>query len=1097
MASGIRGRLITATFAESLLSTLPGFTPVPAPIAQSLDAWASRLEAAVGPASGVRTIADLVAIPLLKLLGFATDTSSGDRDACVLCARTPGHALAIVVVGWDEPLDRAWRGGVLAAVGADARWCLCCNGRALRVVDARHTWSRRFLEFDLSLVAEEPVARQALWTLLRAEAFATRPPLLDAAVELSARQGANVCKALGDGVLDALGDLLTAIARPGRKAPADVFEQSLTVLYRVLFLLFAEARGLVPVWHPVYRDRYTIESIVSTLLSGRRYRGVWQAVHAISRLAHSGCAAGELKVTAFNGRLFAPAHSTAFERARLDDEVMGRAVLAVSTTAQREGRVRIAYADLDVEQLGAVYEHVLDYQPRASEPAAFDRTRDARKATGTFYTPRALTDHLVRRTLAPLASNRSSDAILSLRILDPAMGSGAFLVAACRYLGEAVEDARIGEGLWHPADVRAADRAALRREIALRCLFGVDLNPMAVQLARLSIWLATLASDKPLTFLDHHLVVGNSLVGATPEDVRRQPSRAALGRGRVLPLPLFDEHALAPMLEAAVRVRSGLVDEPDESAAVVHHKERALAALQARHTPLGSWTRVLDLWCAGWFHEGAAGPDPRTYSEACAYLLGRGSSLPEHVASAIVAKGDAIARQQRFLHWPLAFPEVFAGTPGDALANPGFDAVIGNPPWDMIRGDSGDAGVREGRRSDARRLTDFVREAGIYKVESGAHANRYQLFLERALQLVRKGGRVGLVLPSGVVADSGAAALRRHLFDRAAVDTVTGFDNRSGIFPIHRSVRFVLLTCTTGAPTTQSACRFGLSTVDELEAPLGGVAHAPLVLTRRLLTRLSGAEDLGLPDLRTASDLAIVEKITAETPWLGATSGWHVHFGRELNATDDRDAFVEFRGSPSARPVLEGKQIDPFRAWPEHSRLELSNRSPAAARVPRRSRLAYRDVASATNRLTLIAAIIPAHCVTTHTLFCLKTPLPLDAQHVLCALLNSFVANYLIRLRVNTHVTASLMARLPVPLIAKEDLVFTRLAGWSRALSTVSGSVEATPEYAELQATVARLYRLTSEDFQHVLSTFPLINSVTKGAVLEQFSLVTNDTPRR
>src|SRR6185295_3889043 len=123
--------------------------------------------------------------------------------------------------------------------------------------------------------------------------------------------------------------------------------------------------------------------------------------------------------------------------------------------------------------------------------------------------------------LEPLTKGRSADQILQLKILDPAMGSGAFLVAACRYLTAAAEDALIEDGTWHAHDVTATDRAVLRREIASRCLFGVDLNPMAVQLARLSLWLVTLATDKPLSFLDHHLVTGNSLVGASPDDLRR------------------------------------------------------------------------------------------------------------------------------------------------------------------------------------------------------------------------------------------------------------------------------------------------------------------------------------------------------------------------------------------------------------------------------------------------------------------------------------------------------------------------------------------------------------------------------------------------
>jgi hypothetical protein len=160
-------------------------------------------------------------------------------------------------------------------------------------------------------------------------------------------------------VLAALGRLFVALAKAWPSRPPHLlFEQSLTVLYRVLFLLFAEARGLVPMWHPIYRERYSIEAIVSELLAGRRHRGVWRAVQAISRLAHAGCAAGDLQVTAFNGRLFAPAHSGTFDRTHIDDAVMGDAVMAIGTRTTPAGRCRISYVDLDVEQLGAVYERV-------------------------------------------------------------------------------------------------------------------------------------------------------------------------------------------------------------------------------------------------------------------------------------------------------------------------------------------------------------------------------------------------------------------------------------------------------------------------------------------------------------------------------------------------------------------------------------------------------------------------------------------------------------------------------------------------------------------------------------------------------------------
>ncbi len=1089
MLAGVRGRLITTSFIQGALPVLPGASAAPDHVTHALDLWSARRESTCGPASPVRAIADIVVVPLLRILGFSVERRADEDGRTTFDAVAMGGAvIPVIVVSWNEPLESAWRDAVLGGVRADARWCFCVNGTALRIVDAQRTWSRAYLELDLALVTRDAEARTLLWSVARAESLSLSPPVLDRAVELSADHGALVCRALGRGVLEALTRLFEALCTR-RANQADVYQQSLTILYRVLFLLFAEARALVPMWHPVYRDRYSLDAIVSTLLRGRPYRGIWHALVAISRLAHAGCTAGELKVTAFNGRLFAPAHSADFDRKRIGDDVMGGVIMAVSTTAPRSGgRERIAYRDLDVEQLGAVYEHVLEYQPCGR---GLDRTRDIRKSTGTFYTPRAVTAYLVRQTLEPLVRGRTADQLLCLRVLDLAMGSGAFLVGACRYLADATEDALVREGRWHPGDITASDRALLRRDIAQRCLFGADLNPMAVQLARLSLWLVTLAGDKPLTFLDHHLVAGDSLVGASPDDVRRQPTKGRTSSRRQQELPLFEHADLAQALEHAVRTRVGLASTPDDSVTIVRGKEEALATLVARQSPLGRVSRMLDLWCAGWFWDDGAPPDAGVFAALCDRLLHGRSTLPSRLTDRLLGHADALAGRHRFLHWTAAFPEVFCDARGRVMPDGGFDAIVGNPPWDMVRGDAGDGDVRAGRRDEARRLTDFVREAGIYRVESRAHANRYQLFVERALQLTRPGGRIGLVLPAGCVTDTGAGALRRHLFDRADVDSVTGLDNRGGIFPIHRSARFALVTCTTGRPTTAIACRFGISYTDDLEH-----RRAPLMLTRRLLSRISGDDDLGIPEFVTERDFRIVEGISARFPWLGSEAGWNVRFGRELNATDDLAAFVPFGRSPDARPVLEGKQIEPFRSFPDRSRYEL----PAGAmptRVPRRARLAYRDIASATNRVTLIAAVLPARVVTTHTLFCLKTALPAASQYVLCGLLNSFVANYLIRLRVNTHVTVALVSRLPIPTLDPLDPDFAKLADLSRTLARGTVPAEQLPEYAELQARTARLFGIGAEDFEHILATFPLIPQEIRSAALTHFTrLHSHDTPR-
>ena len=688
MIAGVRGRLISATFAETALHTLPGAAVPSTAVTHALDAWSDRRESTLGPTSSVRSIVDAAVIPLLKILGFEIGRRIDEGTRTVLEAVASSETTApVVIVPWNEPLDGGWRALVLDGVRADARWCFCCNGAALRVVDAHHTWSRRYLEFDLALLSREAQSRMLLWSAIRAEAMAARPPILDRATVLSDRLGVSVCKALGDGVLDALGLLLTALssAHPNQ-TPLALFEQSLTVLYRVLFLLFAEARGLVPMWHPVYRERYSIEAIVATLIAGRRYRGVWHAVLAISRLAHAGCAAGELRMTAFNGRLFAPTQSAAFDRTRIEDTVMGAAVMAVGTTRSRStGRVRISYRDLDVEQLGAVYERVLDYEPAAGRALRLSRTRDVRRSSGTFYTPRAVTAFLVRRTLEPLVRGRCAEEILRLRILDPAMGSGAFLVGACRYLASAAEDSLLRDGRWHHGDVTATDRAALRREIAQRCLFGVDLNPMAVQLARLSLWLASLASDKPLTFLDHHLVAGDSLIGGTLDDALRPPAGGGLRRRRTEPLPLFEGVDVAPVLENAVRTRLRLARDPDNSAAIVSAKEKALAALHGAQSPLGRWSAVLDLWCAGWFWEDGAPPGSGLFRELSDRLLHGRTSLPERATDRLLEHSAALAARYRFVHWPLAFPEIFSNDRGEPLAARAAESRRADSPPSLAR----------------------------------------------------------------------------------------------------------------------------------------------------------------------------------------------------------------------------------------------------------------------------------------------------------------------------------------------------------------------------------------------------------------------------
>jgi hypothetical protein len=186
-------------------------------------------------------------------------------------------------------------------------------------------------------------------------------------------------------------------------------------------------------------------------------------------MAQAGCHAGDLRVTAFNGRLFSAARTPLAERLDLDNLAIGRAVLSLATrpAPDRACRERIAYGDLGVEQLGAVYEALLDYEPRVEQPGrvSLERGSVLRKATGSFYTPQPIAHYLVRRALAPLVDQASPERILDLKVVDPAMGSGAFLVAACDYLAHAYETALVRTGGCHPSDLGPPERASIRRSI--------------------------------------------------------------------------------------------------------------------------------------------------------------------------------------------------------------------------------------------------------------------------------------------------------------------------------------------------------------------------------------------------------------------------------------------------------------------------------------------------------------------------------------------------------------------------------------------------------------------------------------------------------
>ena len=391
-----------------------------------------------------------------------------------------------------------------------------------------------------------------------------------------------------------------------------LFDESLTVVYRALFLMFAEARGLVPNWHPLYRESYTIESLRDRIERPGSVRGLWETPSGDRP-------AGAPWMPCRNARragiqrpaVLAARARRSPSRARWTMSSRARRCLALSThrPCRSTEDSRIDYRDLGVEQLGAVYESVLDYVPVVRRIAhggiLLRRGGDRRKSTGSFYTPQSLTDYLVRRTLHPLVAEAPADRILRLRIVDPAMGSAAFLVSACRYLARAYERALVPRGRvprggpqrQRPCRFQTADRAAM----PLRRRSESDRRS-----ARAAVSVARDACRR--TSRSHFSIIASSAATAfsarRPLDVARQPPAGASAD----PLsrtadPLFADEELEPSLARAVE-RTPL-DRRDQRR---HRRCRpGKGKAPPRLRKARRWKAIADLWCSCWMW-----PDPRT-----------------------------------------------------------------------------------------------------------------------------------------------------------------------------------------------------------------------------------------------------------------------------------------------------------------------------------------------------------------------------------------------------------------------------------------------------------------------------------------------------
>jgi type I restriction-modification system DNA methylase subunit len=496
-----------------------------------------------------------------------------------------------------------------------------------------------------------------------------------------------------------------------------IYDNSLILLYRLLFTFYAESRHLLPVGeNEAYTRRYSLYALMRQVARDLELgmpavpsmSGLWGQLRQLWQVLDMGNA--DLDVPAYNGGLFNPAKHPFLEQFEVGDLHLRHAIdLLARTDEPATGRREfVDYRDLEVRHLGSIYEGLLEYQlrlaPTSSRGVELLTDKGERKATGSYYTPDYIVQYMVEQTIEPLLralSERISDtnelvqAILGLKVLDPAMGSGHFLVAAtdfiARYLTEIISYAKDDSilslslanemGQETPRAGSESEMAYWRRRVVQSCIYGVDLNPLAVELAKLSLWLATVARDKPLSFLDHHLRCGNSLVGAevarlmldaVPSKKRRRRKRRKQESAQ---LSLLSDEMFAATIRDATSFMGQIAALTSDTLLEVRTAEQ-IYTQQARQATAAS-RHLADVWTARHF---GLTVDESLWQGLSDYVLQRGFEVPQYAH--IIKKAQAIATQHRFFHWELEFPEVFFNAQGQLKQQSGgFDAVIGNPPY--------------------------------------------------------------------------------------------------------------------------------------------------------------------------------------------------------------------------------------------------------------------------------------------------------------------------------------------------------------------------------------------------------------------------------
>ena len=792
------------------------------------------------------------------------------------------------------------------------RWGILTNGSIWRLYDYRaRPRASGYFEADLAELLQpgKEDELRVFHLLFRRESFTLQDgatiTFLEAALAEGRRYEEQVAQDLSGVVFEQVfPSLVDALAEKSGESLAASRDAALIFLYRLLFVLYAEDRGLLPV-HDARYDDYGLRKPVRDDIGRRmaaddtfsaKFTNYYDRLVNLFRIIDEGDES--IGLPPYNGGLFAAGAAPLLETVRLADKEVAPIIYDLSHAEDLQGVRRfVNYRDMSVQQLGSIYERLLEREPVRDDDGNISIRPNpyARKDSGSFYTSQELVDLIVERTLKPLAEERlnafadkaaelksdrrskqerrveleqldPAEAVLDLKVLDPAMGSGHFLVTAVDFLSDYIAELiervpsvpewldgeyasplvgrvaairddirkRADESNWVLDEAQLTDQAIIRRMVLKRCIYGVDKNRLTVELAKVSLWLHSFTVGAPLSFLDHHLRCGDSLVGLRVRDATDELHR--LG-GMFAGSAIAGAETATDGMQRIEEMSDADVAEVQASAALFDGVEETTADLRGLLDFLCGWrwwtagikkkerdefegplVTTLGQHTADAYELLARGPDAEGSPTS---PLGQAQDLPLHGSSAKEDAGEvrafdslwreamSIANREGFLHWEVAFPGVWHRWQ-ESCPQGGFDAVIGNPPWDRIKlqevewfatrdrelalaptaaarrkgiqqlRDQGASLAAEfdAAKAQSESLSQMVRSGGDYPLLSGGDINLYSLFVERSMSLIKPDGFVGLLTPSGIYADKTAARFFKSVSTSGRVGGLLDFENR-------------------------------------------------------------------------------------------------------------------------------------------------------------------------------------------------------------------------------------------------------------------------------------------------------------------------------